>query len=125
LPLNSHILLSPHRFFFSRATPLTADQQLAQIDRELAAVKKQLRTLEARQRALERQRAEVLERVQQAEADRLQNQNWGRRSGFPWSQRLDEALARVFKLNNYRSVGRGWIRIQIAAWIRIRIINTY
>ena len=79
-----------------------AADQLASIDAELATVQKQLRTLEARQRALERQRTEVMERLQQAEADKLQNQNWGRRTGFPWSQRLDAALKTVFKLDTYR-----------------------
>jgi hypothetical protein len=79
-----------------------AADQLASIDAELAAVRKQLRILETRQRTLERQRTEVLERLQQAEADRLQNQNWGRRTGFPWSSRLDAALKEVFRLDNYR-----------------------
>jgi hypothetical protein len=77
---------------------------LAQIDHELEEVRKQIKTLEARKRALERQRTEVLERLQQAEADRLQNQNWGRRTGFPWSQRLDTALTEVFRLTKYRQV---------------------
>jgi hypothetical protein len=72
----------------------------------LAAVRKQLTILETRQRALERQRTEVMERLQRAEADRLQNQNWGRRTGFPWSSRLDKALAEVFRLDNYRDSGQ-------------------
>ncbi len=33
---------------------------------------------------------------------RLHNQNWGRRTGFPWSQRLDAALSGIFKLPDYR-----------------------
>lgn len=83
-------------------TDQTHADELARIDSELAAVKKQLKALEARQRALERQRTELLERQQQAEADRLQTQDWGRRTGFPWSQQLDAALTGVFRLHNYR-----------------------
>jgi hypothetical protein len=52
--------------FFS----LGSVKELARIDSELAAVQKQLKTLETRQRALERQRTQLLERLQQAEADR-------------------------------------------------------
>ncbi len=49
---------------------LGSAEELARIDSELAAVQKQLKTLETRQRALERQRTQLLERLQQAEADR-------------------------------------------------------
>ena len=49
---------------------LGSARELKRIDSELAAVQKQLKALETRQRALERQRTQLLERLQQAEADR-------------------------------------------------------
>jgi hypothetical protein len=62
---NSEYYLSANLYF-----SLGSAKELARIDSELAAVQKQLKTLETRQRALERQRTQLLERLQQAEADR-------------------------------------------------------
>jgi hypothetical protein len=52
---------------------------------------------------------------------RLHNQNWGRRTGFPWSQRLDAALSGVFKLPDYRKPEDLSLIDWLIAVLRIRI----